>query len=393
MTVNGLPRILICFHQPSILAELRHLLAGSGCEVVAHFLDNIDPEYPSSYHLILFESSPCVAALDLCRRLREQLDSFFVPLLFLGGDDDSMARLAALEAGANAFLARPFAAGELLAQVKALLRVKDAHDRLTSKNAEIHRLNKRLQQLHRQNEQESQLAQLIQSSLLPRSLPEVPRCRFAVHCLPRHGVGGDFHDVFRIDEHHVGLYVGDAMGHGVAASLLTIFVRTGIRSKEVCDRHDRLAAPAEVLQRLNKELIHLELSEHPFLTMAYALYNHSDATFRYARAGHPYPLYVPKMGAPMFWRQEGLLLGVVDASFTDRSYPLKAGDKVLMYNDGIDSGRFEEHQPGAESLLACATRHRHLPIQTFIDQLVRDLFAVGEQLDDVTLLGLERIAV
>ena len=385
MTVNGLPRILLCAHQPSALAEMRHLLTGTGCELTAHLFGTPDPQEPNGHQLIVVEGSQCpAAALELCRRLRDRLDHHFVPLLYLADD-----RLAGFESGADACLQRPFAPGELLAQVKALLRIKDAHDRQAGKTAEMHRINKRLQQLHQQIDYEMQLAQRIQSSFLPRTLPDVPRSRFAVHYLLRDRVGGDFYDVFRLDEHHVGLYVADAMGHGVPASLLTIFVKKGVFAKEVFGREYRLVPPEEVLQRLNKDLIDQHLSEHPFITMAYALYNHRDGVFRFARAGHPYPLYVPRMGEPTLWRQEGLLLGVTETSFPARNYRLNPGDKVLLYSDGIDTGRFEDHRPGSDSLLACAARHRQLPIQEFVDRLARNLFGASEQPDDLTLLGLE----
>ncbi|HTU18010.1 MAG TPA: SpoIIE family protein phosphatase [Gemmataceae bacterium] len=390
MTANGLPRILVSGHHPACLAEMRHLLAGTGCELTGHLLGTPDPEGPIGLQLIVLEGSRCPsAALDLCRRLREQLDHSFVPILYLTDDGGAASRLAAFEAGADTYLLRPLASGELLAQVRALLRIKDAHDRLAGRTAEMHRINKRLQQLHQQIDHELQLAQRIQSSLLPQTLPVVPHSRFAVHYLPRDRVGGDFYDVFRLDEQHVGLYVADAMGHGVPASLLTIFVKKGIKAKEVFGQHYRLVPPEEVLQRLNRDLIDQQLSENPFITMAYALYNHQEGTFRFARAGHPYPLYVPHEGEPVFWRQEGVLLGVVDAVFPARGYTLKPGDKVLLYSDGIDTGQFEDRPPGADSLRACAARHRHLPIQEFIDRLARDLLGASAHPDDLTLLGLE----
>ncbi len=390
MSVNGPPRILVCVNQPAILAEMRHLLAGTGCQLSGHLLGTPDPDGSASHQLIVIEGSQCAsAALALCRRLRERLDDQFVPILYLTDDRGPAARVESFEMGADTYLLRPFASGELLAQVKALLRIKEGHDRLAGKTAEVHRINKRLQQLHQQIDHEMQLAQRIQSSFLPQTLPDVPRTRFAVHYLLRDRVGGDFYDLFRLDEHSVGLYVADAMGHGVPASLLTIFVKKGVRAKEVFGQHYRLVPPEEVLQRLNKELLDQHLSEYPFITMAYGLYNHQEGTFRFARAGHPYPLHLPREGEPAFWRQEGMLLGVVDAAFPARTYTLKPGDKVLLYSDGIDTGCFEEHPPGAESLLYCATRHRHLPIQEFVDRLARDLFGATEPPDDLTLLGLE----
>jgi serine phosphatase RsbU (regulator of sigma subunit) len=95
-------------------------------------------------------------------------------------------------------------------------------------------------------------------------------------------------------------------------------------------------------------------------------------------------------GSSPFWRQDGLLLGVVDTDFPFHTYKLKPGDKVLLYSDGIDTGCFEDQQRGSASLLAYASRHRHLPIQEFIDRLARDNPGASEQPDDLTLLGLER---
>jgi phosphoserine phosphatase RsbU/P len=391
MTVHDSPRILVCVTQPTTLAEMRHLLASIGCELSDHLLSMPDPQALDDHQLIIVDGSHCpTAALDSCRRFRERLDHCSVPILYVAGEGATGGRLAALDAGADVSLLRPLAPGELPAQVKALLRIKDAHNRLAGKTAEMHRINKRLHQLHQQIDHELELAQRIQASLLPQSLPSVPHTRFARHYLLRDRVGGDFYDAFRLDEQHVGLYVADAMGHGVPASLLTILVKKGVRAKEIVGQDYRLVPPGEVLQRLNKDLIDQHLSEHPFITMAYALYNHQDGTFRFARAGHPYPLYVPHQGEPIFWRQDGLLLGVVDADFPVYTYKLKPGDKVLLYSDGIDTGGFEDQPRGSVSLLACASRHRHLPMQEFIDRLARDLLGTSEQPDDLTLLGLER---
>lgn len=388
MSGNGKPKILVCADRGG-LDELRPLLASFG-EPSEHLFGAAEPRDLHGYQLIVIDGQRLpTAALEACRSLRERLDRLFVPILYLGDLRGSSALVAGLQAGADVCLPRPLVSAELQAQVQALLRIKDGLDRMAGRTAEVHRVNKRLQELHQQLDHELQLAQRIQSSFLPQALPSVPHCRFAVHYAPRGRVGGDFYDLFRLDEHHVGLYVADAMGHGVPASLLTIFVKKGVRAKEVFGEHYRLVPPDEVLARLNKELIEQQLAEHPFITMAYALYNHDEGVLRFARAGHPYPLHVPREGEPTFWRQEGLLLGVVDASFTARNYPLKPGDKVLLYSDGIDTARFEDHPPGAASLLACARQYRHLPIHEFVAQLARGLFDGSAQPDDLTMLGME----
>jgi sigma-B regulation protein RsbU (phosphoserine phosphatase) len=390
MPVNGLPRILVCAHEMNALAEVRRLLAANGHEVYGHLLGTPEPDRLSEYRLVVVDGTGSrPAAIDLCRRLRGRLDEAVLPVVFVTEDHGAETRLACFEAGADACLLRPFAPGELLAQVRALMRIKETHDRLAEKTAEVHRVNKCLQQAYHQIDQELELAQRIQSSFLPQSLPEVARARFAVQYLLCGRVGGDFYDVCRLDERHVGLYVADAMGHGVPASLLTIFVKKGIRAKEVFGKEYRLVPPGEVIGKLNQDLIDQKLSENPFITMVYVLFNHEDGTLQFARAGHPYPLYIPKDGPPELWQQEGLLLGVVNASFGSKTQTLRPGDKVLLYSDGVDSASFDGQPPGAPSLLACAERHRALPVGAFVDRLARDLFGAAEHPDDLTLLGLE----
>jgi serine phosphatase RsbU (regulator of sigma subunit) len=390
MPANGPPRILVCAREMNALADIRRLLTAGGYEVFGHLLGTADPDQPADYRLVVIVGTGGgSAALDLCRRLRAKTDEAVLPVVFVTDDHGPDVRLASFEAGADACLLRPFAPGELLAQVRALLRIKETHDRLTEKTAEVNRINKRLQQAYQQIDQELELAQRIQASFLPQSLPEVPRARFAVQYLLCGRVGGDFYDVFRLDERRVGLYVADAMGHGVPASLLTIFVKKGIRVKEVFGKQYRLVPPGEVIGKLNQDLIDQRLSENPFITMVYALLDHEEGTLQFARAGHPYPLYIPKDGPIELWQQEGLLLGVVNASFNARTHALRPGDKVLLYSDGIDSATFDGRPPGGPSLLACAERHRALPVGAFVDRLARDLIGAAEHPDDLTLLGLE----
>jgi len=246
-----------------------------------------------------------------------------------------------------------------------------------------------LQHAYQQIDRELDLARRIQLSFLPQALPEVPRAHFAVHYSLCGQVGGDFYDAFRLDEKHVGFYVADAMGHGVPASLLTIFVKKGVRTKEVFGQQYRLVPPGEVLQRLNHDLVEQALAENPFITMAYALFNHQEGTLTFARAGHPYPLYVPRRGEPQLCEVEGSLLGVFDTEFPSATQAMRPGDKVLLYSDGMDAARFDKASPGVQSLLACASRHRALPIGEFIERLARDLFSQEGRADDLTMLGLE----
>jgi sigma-B regulation protein RsbU (phosphoserine phosphatase) len=367
-------------------------LEESGHAVTWHTVGDGLPADLVDYHLVVLDAGQEPGAvLQCCRRLRAGLTDVFVPILVLTPDASPAARLTALEGGADVCLGPPFESAEFLTQAQALLRIKHSHDRLADKTAEVSRINRRLQQAYQQIDQELELAHRIQMSFLPQSMPELPRLRFAVHYLLCGRVGGDFYDIFRLDEHHVGFYVADAMGHGVPASLLAIFVKKGVRAKEIFGKQYRLLPPGEVLQRLNRDLIEQALSEHPFITMVYVLLNFKDGTLSFARAGHPYPMYVPRQGEPQLWQVAGSLLGVFETVFPVQGQRLQPGDKMLLYSDGIDNARFEDHPPGVDSLLACAARHRELPIQEFLAGVARDLFGQSNPADDLTLLGLEML--
>jgi sigma-B regulation protein RsbU (phosphoserine phosphatase) len=382
-------RVLVCAHDAAVVDDLRHLLQQAGYEVCLHLWGDSNGD-GTLFNLVLIEGTQAFGeALSYSRNLRGRLADQFVPILFITGDPSPRARLASLESGACAYLLRPFDPAELLAQVQAFLRIKERHDHLSEKTAEVNRINKRLQSAYQQIDQELDLARRIQESFLPQTLPAVPQARFAVKYRPCGRVGGDFYDVFRLDEQHLGFYVADAMGHGVPASLLTIFVKKGVRAKEINGHQYRLVPPGEVLQRLNRDLIDQALSENPFITMVYVLFNHQNGTLSFARSGHPYPLYLPHDGPPRLWQIEGSLLGVFETDYPVQTHQLRPGDKVLLYTDGMDAAGFENQPVGISSLLAAAQRHRDLPIQDLVDRLAFELFTQTRQTDDLTLFGLE----
>jgi sigma-B regulation protein RsbU (phosphoserine phosphatase) len=171
--------------------------------------------------------------------------------------------------------------------------------------------------------------------------------------------------------------------------LLTIFVKTGVRAKEIFGKQYRLVPPDEVLQRLNRDLIEQQLSDTPFITMVYVLFNYRDGTFSFSRAGHPYPLHIPREGQPQLCQIEGSLLGVFDTRYVVRTQQLQAGDKVLLYTDGMDTAAFEGTPVGVQSLMALADKHREAPITELVRLVPQELFKSTKQTDDLTVLGLE----
>ena len=370
-------------------ADVQAVLEVAGFAVTGTSFTGIDPAQVARSQAVVMAVEPAglATAQALCRRWRIELGEQFVPVVWAAAADVPPA--AGLDAGADAVL--PAAAGpdHLVAQVKALLRVHVLYGRVAGRAAEAQNLNQKLQQAHQQIDGDAELTRRIHRGFLPRSLPEVGQARFAVVYRPRSRIGGDFYDVVRLDEEHVGLYVADAMGRGLpASSLLSVYVKKSMSLKEILGRSYRLVPPGEALDRLNRELLNLSLPEPPFVTMVYVLLNCRDGSLAFARAAHPHPLYLPADGEPTYWHSAGTLLGVFESEFPVQQKQLRPRDKLLLFSDGVHppaAGPGSLHDP----LVEAARRHRHLAVQPFVDAVARDLLEESRHPEDFTLLAVE----
>jgi phosphoserine phosphatase RsbU/P len=225
------PRILLAGDPTPV--DTHAALDAAGFVVSPTGLAGIDPAEVARSQAVVVGVAPKVIATAqaLCRRWRIELGEQYVPIVWVA--EPEVAATAGLDAGADVVL-RSAAPDQLISQLKALLRIQHLHGRLASRAAEAQNLNQKLQQAYQQIDGDSELTRRIHRGFLPRTLPEVGRARFGVVYRPRSRIGGDFYDVMRLDEDHVGLYVADAMGRGLpASSLLSIFVKKCLGPKEV----------------------------------------------------------------------------------------------------------------------------------------------------------------
>jgi sigma-B regulation protein RsbU (phosphoserine phosphatase) len=366
---------------------LAALLEHAGHTVLLRSDVDDDADVPNCALAVVEPGCDFDAAAQFGRRLRAHAGETYLPILYVVVDPAD--RATGLAGGADVCLSRPVDSQELLGQVRALLRIRETSQRLQAQASEARHVNRRLQQAYQRLDHELELARRIQHSFLPQTLPELPRARFAVQYMPCGRVGGDFYDILRLDENHVGFYVADAMGHGIPASLLTIYLKKGVRPKEITGKSYRLVPPEEVLRRLNHEMIEQRMLENSFITMEYALLNFQTGTLRYARAGHPLPLILPAHGDPELWKSSGPILGVFESEFPEQERKLEPGDKILFYTDGIDGLACDGRPVGMQSLTACALRRRDLPLPDFLEALSGDLARQADPPDDVTLLAVE----
>jgi sigma-B regulation protein RsbU (phosphoserine phosphatase) len=241
---------------------------------------------------------------------------------------------------------------------------------------------------------ELRLAGRLQRDFLPKALPRVGTARFATLFRPAAHVSGDFYDVVRLDEDHVGFYVADAVGHGVPAALLTMFIKHTLATKQIGPGGSyRLLSPGETLARLNTALLDQALSGSTFATAAYGVVDVRTRVVTLARAGHPHPLLLGGDGSVKPVECDGGLLGILpDETFAEATFTLAPGDRLVLYTDGVEVAFAETAAVSLERWRAMVTTHA---CPATGDLLAASATAVeafngdGPPRDDLTLLSLE----
>jgi sigma-B regulation protein RsbU (phosphoserine phosphatase) len=200
------------------------------------------------------------------------------------------------------------------------------------------RLGQQVNRYFEEIDKEMRMAGRLQQHFLPRALPQTARLRFASLYRPATWVSGDIFDVFQIDEQTLGLFIADAMGHGTAAGLMTMFLRKALAPKRASGAFYSITPPTEAMADLHQAVVEQELPNSQFVTAAYATLDQQTLELCLARAGHPYPIVINAQGAIRELRCEGGLLGLPDIrpEFEETRVHLASGDRLVLYTDGIE---------------------------------------------------------
>lgn len=284
---------------------------------------------------------------------------------------------------------------ELVGRLSTLARYRPLIQRLEHELNNMHRLGKQLNHHFTEVDQEMRLASRLQQDFLPKEMPTVGGIQVATIFRPASWVSGDIYDVSRVDEENVGLYIADAVGHGMAAGLLTMFIKRAIVPKRIDADSYEIMPPGEVLARLNETLRSQNLPNCQFVTACYCLYNVATKELHVSRGGHPYPIRIGVDGSLTEIRSTGGLLGVFpDEEFETVSTRLEPGEKLLIYSDGIELAFVEDRNaPGGEAQFEKGFASvAKLPPKQFVQHLIELLDAEEGSLnphDDVTVIVME----
>lgn len=232
-------------------------------------------------------------------------------------------------------------------------------------------------------EREHRMAEILQRTLLPQRLPQVPGIELSAHYESRGAaVGGDFYDAIVLPDGRLAVAIGDVMGKGLRAAAAMAHLRAGIHALAI-DSSD----PGEVLLRLGRMA---EADSH-FATAVLLLIDLADGTMGLANAGHPPPLLAHAGEADFLEPPEGRspLLGFGVERRGAAQLHLPPGATLLLYTDGlVESTR--DLDSGLERLRSEAAAHSGAAPEALCDHLLSTLSPTGRYRDDVTLLAIRR---
>ena len=236
-------------------------------------------------------------------------------------------------------------------------------------------------------EEELRLARTIQQSLLPRSLPGEGWLRASGSSLASHEVGGDYYDVTRVSSHCWSAVVADVSGKGVGSALLASLLQGALITAT-----EHPEAMGHRMTRLNRFLLDRTGGEK-YATVFYCLL-HGDGRMYYVNAAHCPPMLVRANGERLELEASGTPVGLVEmAEFAVVEQRLAAGDKIVIYSDGVtEAQNLEKRFFGKRRLREVVEAHAGHSCAAIHDAIQEAVAAFTEgaaQSDDITLVVLE----
>jgi sigma-B regulation protein RsbU (phosphoserine phosphatase) len=239
-------------------------------------------------------------------------------------------------------------------------------------------------------ESELNIGAEIQMSMLPLEFPAFPeRADFDVHAAlyPAREVGGDFYDLFLIDDNHFCFCVGDVSGKGVPAALFMAVTKTLIKSRAAND-----LSPASILSHVNSELSQRNES-CMFVTVFLGILDLRSGDVAYGNAGHN-PPYLKRANGELerIDQRHGPVIGAADGlAYGQDHLVMDAGDMLFLYTDGVTEAMDVDETLYSENRLKELLAANELSsVEHAVQVSVDDVWAFqgeAEQADDVTVLS------
>lgn len=230
-------------------------------------------------------------------------------------------------------------------------------------------------------EEDLSLAKIIQRKFLPAK-GKYGNLEIDFSYKPSEHLSGDLFDIFDIDDDHIGIYMVDVAGHGVAASMLTIFIRQTMYNIAL-----DTPSPSQALKKLQKKYQDLGLSPDKYFTMFYGIYSKHSREFKYANAGHNSIPFLFNGDSITMLINYGLPILGFDTKFNykDKLVKLVKGDSILLYTDGLIEAKNKEGEEFGEDRVKYAILNSEGDLLNEIEERYNEFIGL-EQQDDIAIL-------
>ena len=231
-------------------------------------------------------------------------------------------------------------------------------------------------------EQEIGIARDIQQALLPKNFKDYPHLAVSGVNFPCLSVGGDYFDVFPLDDKRTAFLLADVSGKGLGAALLTTMLQGALSGMTGTD-------PARTFNHVNRFLCdHAEVGR--YATMFFGILDETGK-LEFINAGHPSPILMRQGRAEEAFTEGSFPVGLVpEAEFATATLQLEPNDTLFLFSDGVTEAMDPDEQLyGVPRLVGVLQRKTDLPldeIQKTVLESVENFARGARQADDLTML-------
>ncbi len=251
----------------------------------------------------------------------------------------------------------------------------------------VERRTAEIRQVNARFIREMDYARSIQQSLLPLKRLNFKKVAFYSEYYPCERLSGDFYDIYRIDDDHVGMYVLDVSGHGISAALMTMFCNNYIKSTERLIKRYRGLKPHRNLKHFYEEFNKMNFPEEMHMVIFFASYNLVTQVLTYSSGGmNCHPILIRQDGTWEYLdKSQGFpicrLSDFFEPEYTSEFIHLRDGDRLIFYTDGLvdkDKNRILDQ----DELVQLMLQYRDKPVKTLNRALTDKVGSVAAELDD-----------
>jgi phosphoserine phosphatase RsbU/P len=232
-------------------------------------------------------------------------------------------------------------------------------------------------------EQQIAIARDIQQALLPKNFREYPFLSCSGVNFPCLSVGGDYFDVFPLDDKRTAFLLADVSGKGLGAALLTTMLQGALSGMTLG------TDPARVFNHVNRFLCdHAEVGR--YATMFFGILDDAGK-LEFINAGHPSPILIRKDTVEEAFTEGSFPVGLVpEAEFTTSTLQLQPNDTMVLFSDGVTEAMDPEEElygvPRLRGVLQGKPDMQLDELQKAVLESVENFARGARQADDLTLL-------